>query len=328
MPRFSIIVPVYNVEQYLAECVESVLAQTFTDWEMILVDDGSPDNCPRLCDGWAGKDARIKVVHKKNGGASSARNVGIRESGGEYILFLDSDDFYNDKDALKTFDDKLKENETDVLIFGCTDFNMNTGKTIVSRTGYDLDLIGKHNYIDTLHYLLSSKMIPGAVYIFCSKRQLLNDNNIRFKEGIQDEDYDFVLSVFMSCKAISAIDNPFYSYRNGRLDSVTESSNIKMIYGIEYTVNKWIEKSRHLENNMIKNDLLNYIAFIYSTGFVISGRMDLKTRNHALKVMRKYRHVLKYGYWKKTRLARIAVHIMGMPLFSVLSALYFKLTHI
>ena len=112
MPRFSIIVPVYNVEQYLAECVESVLAQTFTDWEMILVDDGSPDNCPRLCDEWAGKDARIKVVHKKNGGASSARNVGIRESGGEYILFLDSDDFYNDKDALKTFDNKLKENET------------------------------------------------------------------------------------------------------------------------------------------------------------------------------------------------------------------------
>lgn len=328
MPRFSIIAPVYNVEQYLAECVESVLAQTFTDWEMILVDDGSPDNCPRLCDEWAGKDARIKVVHKKNGGASSARNVGIRESGGEYILFLDSDDFYNDKDALKTFDDKLKENETDVLIFGCTDFNMNTGKTIVSRTGYDLDLIGKHNYIDTLHYLLSSKMIPGGPTIFCVKKSIIVNNDIHFKEGIQDEDYDFVLSIFISCQSIGAINDPFYSYRKGRLDSVTGSSNIKMICGIEYTVNKWLEQSQKIHNEMIKKDVLNYVAFIYSTGFVICGRMKRKTRKDALKIMNRYTAVLKYAYWIKPKITFAAVKLLGANLFSVLAAKYFIISHI
>ena len=328
MPRFSIIVPVYNVEQYLAECVESVLAQTFTDWEMILVDDGSPDNCPRLCDEWAGKDARIKVVHKKNGGASSARNVGIRESGGEYILFLDSDDFYNDKDALKTFDNKLKENETDVLIFGCTDFNMNTGKTIVSRTGYDLDLIGKHNYIDTLHYLLSSKMIPGGVYIFCTKRKLILNCGIWFKEGIQDEDYDFILNVFTSCNTLSAIDKPFYSYRNGRKNSVTGTSNLKMIWGTEYAVNHWLDRSKQIENAVIKKDILNYIAFVYSTGFVVCGRMKCKARKEALAIMKKYKFVLQYGYWKKTKIIKWAVRLLGMPLFSVLSVPYFVLTHI
>uniref|UniRef100_UPI00402614F8 glycosyltransferase family 2 protein n=1 Tax=Eubacterium sp. TaxID=142586 RepID=UPI00402614F8 len=230
MPRFSIIVPVYNVEEYLSECVESVVSQTFTDWELILVDDGSPDNCPRFCDEWALKDQRIKSIHKANGGASSARNKGLEVSAGEYVLFLDGDDFYNDKNTLKTFDEKLTASDTDVLIFGCTDFNMNTGETVVSRTGYDIDLIEQGDYFHTMHYLLSNKMIPGGPTIFCFKKSIAVDNSVSFKEGIQDEDYDFVLSIFTSCKSISAIDDPFYSYRKGRADSVTGSASIKMIY--------------------------------------------------------------------------------------------------
>lgn len=328
MPRFSIIVPVYNVEKYLAECVESVLAQTFSDWEMILVDDGSPDQCPRLCDEWAEKDNRIKVVHKENGGLSSARNAGIRHCKGDYLLFLDSDDFYNDKNALKIFNEKLNENETDVLIFGCTDFNMNTGKTVVSRTGYDLDLIAKNNYVDTLHYLLSSKMIPGGATIFCVKRSLIVHNDILFKEGIQDEDYDFVLSIFTACKSITAIDDPFYSYRKGRPGSITGSSNIKMINGIEYTVNKWLERSEKIENAVIKKDVLNYIAFIYSTGFVVCGRMERKKRKEALKIMNKYISVLKFAYWKKPKLAFVAVKLIGTNFFSLAAAKYFQITHI
>lgn len=328
MPRFSIIVPVYNVEEYLSECVESVVSQTFTDWELILVDDGSPDNCPRFCDEWALKDQRIKSIHKANGGASSARNKGLEVSAGEYVLFLDGDDFYNDKNTLKTFDEKLTASDTDVLIFGCTDFNMNTGETVVSRTGYDIDLIEQGDYFHTMHYLLSNKMIPGGPTIFCFKKSIAVDNSVSFKEGIQDEDYDFVLSIFTSCKSISAIDDPFYSYRKGRSDSVTGSASIKMIYGIEYTLNKWIDESEKIENQVLKNDILNYVAFIYSTGFVICGRMKRKQRKEALKIMNKYKSVLNYAYWKKPKTAKFAVEIIGSDLFSVLAAKYFSLTHI
>lgn len=90
--EISIIVPVYNVERYLNQCVESILAQTFTDFELILVDDGSPDNCPALCDAWAKKDPRIWVIHKENGGLSDARNAGMEIAKGEWYLFVDSDD--------------------------------------------------------------------------------------------------------------------------------------------------------------------------------------------------------------------------------------------
>ena len=90
---FSIIVPVYKVESYIKRCVQSLLNQTFHDVEIILVDDGSPDQCPMMCDEFAKEDARIKVIHKKNGGLSDARNVGIEAATGKYIIFVDSDDF-------------------------------------------------------------------------------------------------------------------------------------------------------------------------------------------------------------------------------------------
>lgn len=93
MPEVSIIVPVYNVEKYLKQCIDSILAQTFGDFELILVDDGSPDKCPEICDEYAKKDGRVKVIHKENGGLSSARNAGMKLACGEYILFCDSDDY-------------------------------------------------------------------------------------------------------------------------------------------------------------------------------------------------------------------------------------------
>jgi glycosyltransferase involved in cell wall biosynthesis len=92
MSTISIIIPVYNVELYLNRCIESVLSQTFTDFELILVDDGSPDNSPKMCDEIAQKDSRVVVVHKKNGGLSSARNAGLDIAKGEYVFFIDSDD--------------------------------------------------------------------------------------------------------------------------------------------------------------------------------------------------------------------------------------------
>ena len=92
-PLISVIVPIYNVEKYLARCVDSIVNQTYKNLEIILVDDGSPDLCPQMCDDYAEKDSRIKVVHKKNGGLSDARNAGMAVSTGEYISFIDSDDY-------------------------------------------------------------------------------------------------------------------------------------------------------------------------------------------------------------------------------------------
>ena len=109
----SVIVPVYKVEPYLDRCVASILAQTYPNLEVILVDDGSPDNCPALCDAWAQRDARIRVIHKKNGGQSDARNVGLDAESGAYISFVDSDD-YIAENFIETLYDLLHEYHTDI----------------------------------------------------------------------------------------------------------------------------------------------------------------------------------------------------------------------
>ena len=100
VPLFSIIIPIYNVEKYLVQCIESVLNQDYDDYELILVDDGSPDNCGEICDSYLNKNSNIRVIHKKNGGISDARNTGLKEAKGDYVIFIDSDDYICDNHFL------------------------------------------------------------------------------------------------------------------------------------------------------------------------------------------------------------------------------------
>ena len=113
---FSVIVPIYNIEKYLPRCIDSVLAQSFDDFELILVDDGSPDNCPKICDEYAVKDARIKVIHKENGGLVSARQVGIKKAVGDYVFHLDGDDAVCN-DALESAYKIINETNADIVSF-------------------------------------------------------------------------------------------------------------------------------------------------------------------------------------------------------------------
>ena len=118
MPKFSVIVPIYKVEDYLVKCVDSILAQTFQDFELILVDDGSPDNCPAICDEYAEKDGRVKVVHKLNGGVVSARIVGTEIATGDYICCIDGDDWIHPK-YLEKFFEAIAETKPDMVCCGC-----------------------------------------------------------------------------------------------------------------------------------------------------------------------------------------------------------------
>ncbi|HEL7541574.1 TPA: glycosyltransferase, partial [Enterococcus faecalis] len=120
MPKISIIVPVYNVEKYLEKCVRSILAQTFTDFELILVDDGSPDSSGAMCDQFAEQDERVKVIHKENGGLSDARNAGIEIATGEYLGFVDSDDYIAD-DMYELLYTNIVKEDADLSICGIYD---------------------------------------------------------------------------------------------------------------------------------------------------------------------------------------------------------------
>ena len=115
---YSVIVPIYKVEKYLEKCITSILNQSFTDFELILVDDGSPDSCPQICDNFALKDSRIRVIHKKNGGLVSARNIGIQAAKGDYICYVDGDDWIHKDMLSEIYKDSIQKYSPDMIIFG------------------------------------------------------------------------------------------------------------------------------------------------------------------------------------------------------------------
>lgn len=200
MKLISIIVPVYKVEVYLQRCVESVLSQTYKDWELILVDDGSPDNCPQICDDYALKDCRIKVIHKENGGLSSARNEGLHLACGTYIMFLDSDDYIHSQ----TLQDVLAlatENNADIVQFSFIRGNAGTFPLIEKSKSpriYD-------NY--SIFHSTDQKVISCAKLY---KRDLWD--GINFPVGKVNEDDATTWKLYYRASRVVYIDTPYYYY--------------------------------------------------------------------------------------------------------------------
>ncbi len=200
MKLISIIVPVYKVEPYLHRCVESVLTQTYTNWELILVDDGSPDDCPRICDEYAEKDKRVKVIHKANGGQSDARNHGLDIASGEYIMFLDSDDFIHTNMLKKMLDVSLQE---DADIVQCTFIR---GSEDVFPTINENSSLHRFDNHCIFHSSRQKVIMWAKLY----KKNLLND--FRVPVGICYEDDASTWMLYYKAKKIVVLDIPYYYY--------------------------------------------------------------------------------------------------------------------
>lgn len=194
-PKISVIVPVYNVEKYLPKCIDSILQQTFTDFELLLIDDGSPDNSGKICDEYAAKDSRIRVFHKENGGASSARNLGLDYAKGEWIAFSDSDDYVSPaylEDMAKYIISKSS------LVI--SEYNMKGKNALQLTTCY---LTG----IEAIQYYFEKKVskLSGPVSKLYN-RSILKKNNIRFPIGIHmGEDAIFILRYLNVVNGISFV---------------------------------------------------------------------------------------------------------------------------
>lgn len=208
-PFLSIIVPVYKVEKYLAKCIDSILVQSYSDFELILVDDGSPDNSPQICDEYASRDSRIRVFHKKNEGVGIARNTGIDNASGQWILFLDSDD-YIDQGYLKKGVNEINNNENlDAVIFPNRKDNKETGESVI------IDNILKNDcQIDSNQMFHSSELFEWSSCIYSKfyKRQLLDAHFIRFANTPVYEDVLFNMAYFMNARRIRYIDTCYYHY--------------------------------------------------------------------------------------------------------------------
>lgn len=234
-PLVSIIIPVYNIEKYLEECVESVLNQTFDNYEIILVDDGSTDHSGNICDNLSLQNHKIKTYHKKNGGLSSARNYGIKNSEGKYVIFLDSDDYWVNKEILSLFIKKAEENHLDVVRGEYLD--VDDKKNIQNIP----DISKKYIFEDKVFssFEMIKEVINGRYFsgLFFYKRESLG--NLLFDEERKfQEDIDFEIRYFSKNVRCGYIPIHFYAYRHRensiittpRLINVTDSFSLTDIF--------------------------------------------------------------------------------------------------
>lgn len=207
-PKLSVIVPIYNVEEYLPHCIESVLAQTFTDLELILIDDGSTDNCPQICDEYAGKDERIRVIHQSNQGVSMARNAAMKMARGLYIAFVDGDDFIF-PDAYEPMVREMETHQLDILAGSCCRM-----------------IDGQIRYYDSFKRTFPNRVYPGTDFMYlCLKqgfmgtgcwlnmydRKFLLDNRLFFQD-VMHEDELWIPPVFFKAQRVKYMDSAFYIY--------------------------------------------------------------------------------------------------------------------
>ncbi len=231
----SVIIPVYNVEKYLNRCIESVANQTYKNLEIILVDDGSSDSCPQICDKWAKKDSRIKVIHKKNGGVSSARNAGLDISNGHYLSFVDSDDWLETNAFEKLI--KLAEPQSMVV------FNVffETCKNSYKKFHFDTVVIQDSNSIicDTImgNYGWTSCWNKLYDLYLIKNKHLYFDENLRI-----GEDYLFIYQYASVVKKVLLTNEAFYHYYTERSDSAMNS------FSLEY-YNRWKVTERILQDD-------------------------------------------------------------------------------
>lgn len=305
----SVIVPVYNVEKYLERCVKSIAAQTYKDLEILLIDDGSTDKSGKMCDDFQQTDSRIKAFHKQNGGLSDARNYGIEHSAGEFISFVDSDDYIDGK-MLETLHRLITENDADLAV--CSAMDVFEGKEVTQvKEIKEFNL----NKVESYKYMLRGDGIPSA----CNKlykRQTVGD--VRFPVGKLYEDGFFTPQILKRVEKTAVTSKPMYYYFR-RADSITTKPFRKGDLDVIEAYDKCVKQVKEL-----CPEALPYAEFRYRNAYF--NVLDKMLMRDDCKEIPEYKQVVKYlkkhtvqivkdpGFGKMRKIAAVALKF-SVPLY-------------
>jgi glycosyltransferase involved in cell wall biosynthesis len=309
-PLISVIIPVYKVEKYLRKCVESIMQQKFTGFELILVDDGSPDNCPAICDEYSRKDERIKVIHKVNGGISDARNAGMAVAQGDFIMFMDGDDYWEGSSFLDKLTERIKSNSADVTLYGTKNLNYLTGEEHVIRSNYDVSAL-RSNRDNAIRSLFKTRQFPRTAWVLAVRKKLIIENQLYFVKGIKSEDVDWLINVFLRARSFDAVNDAFYIYVTNRPEAATLFVDTGNVKGIFHSLNRWMPVLE-ADNNPVNRLLLSYLATQYIISLLGFAQLPENEKRKLMPEMRQYRSVLRYADNPRTLVSKAVVHLLGI----------------
>lgn len=302
MIKLSVIIPVYNVKEYLDQCMESVLQQECAcDLEVILIDDGSTDGSELICDKYSFKDSRVKVIHKENGGLSSARNLGIDESSGDYIAFLDSDDFWM-FDSLNCFIKTEQETHADIILGGVIQYHQRNKLYYKYPNNITIKLQDMTKEDAIKEILKPSNKFKWQVWKSFYKTELIKGNKLYFVDGLSFEDIEWNPKVFFMAKSIASFHQIFICYRIQREGSITidPTKRIKRLQDMLQAVTSVTNFFHKVEiNDDIKAAFFTNLSETYYYSFL---RQTLLTDFTSVQLLKQQEFLLDYNQGKGSKI--------------------------
>ena len=325
MMKLSIIIPVYNVEQYLHSCVQSVITQTYQDLQVILVNDGSTDSSGVLCDQLAQQDSRIQVVHKTNGGLSDARNAGLRVATGEYVAFLDSDDVYLLNDGLEQLMALAQAEQPDVLLFQAVDVYPHHQ---TARKAYDVDYMATHSGVEVFAQLVRTQSFNMSACFQLIRRELLEQHQIYFEKGLLSEDIDWSLRLWKYVQRVRAINLPMYGYQH-REGSISTTYTIRNLRSYKHIFAKFVqlynERIVDAATELYWKTTMGYLAQMYTSCLYAYGQIARKDKSEAYAILKRYATLLEHSISIKSERVVLLKRYIGLCMTVEVFALYGKI---
>ena len=326
-PLFSIVIPVYNTVRELERCVNSITVQKYSDFEVILVDDGSTDGSGELCDRLSARDDRIRTIHKENGGCSEARNTGIRAAQGEYLMFVDSDDMWDDENALGDIAEIIAEQkQVDVVCFGVAIYNEDGSLVKVRKP--TLPEHADQSKAGLLKHLIFTNQYFSASYVKVLSRRLVFEKDLFFVGGLlSGEDIEWSARVMVLCDALAIYPSAFYKRIQRSEGSITAAIGKKNIMDILSSIESGVAYAeKYSEDEKLLALYREYWAYQYAMliGLAPVMKEDADFETVMLR-MEKLAWLLKYDNVRKVRLVRICKKVVGLRLTSELLSRYYRI---
>ncbi|MDR2406563.1 MAG: glycosyltransferase [Bacteroidales bacterium] len=321
IPLVSIIIPVYNTERYLSDCITSVLSQKYTDFECILVDDGSTDRSCVLCDEFAAKDKRIQVIHKENGGLSEARNTGLYRARGSYVMFMDSDDFWSGGYVLSGLVSLFNGTMSyDFIQFNCCYYYTRKQK-YKAWPQYPDSMNGCRSKNKKIIELISCGQFPMSACLKIIKKEFLIKNNIHFIRGIISEDVPWFLELLYKSNDFLFVNGYYYVYRKQVNNSISSSFSEKRyrdLYNIVVSETETIKN--RCDDTELQNALLSFMAYEYCILMGMLRFFHPSRRREEMSKLKKYVWLFKYSLHPKVNAVK---KVLGLAGFRITSCLLF-----
>lgn len=316
--KVSFVITVYNVAKYLHQCVRSILQQSYQNIEVILVDDGSKDESPEICDVFKNIDNRIRVIHKENGGLSDARNAGLLQAIGDYIIFVDGDDFWISTDSLRKLVDLAnKDTDLDFIGFNCNYYYPDSNK-MTAWVLYEEDLANPTDKDKVTTALVKSGTFPMSACLKMMKRSFLIDNGLFFKKGQIAEDIPWFINVLDATRRCRFVNEYVYAYRQNVVGSISNSNNRRSFNSL-FDIFK--TELNIIDNRSFSNDarraLKSFLAYEYCILLTYKG-IDKETRRE----LHEYKEILSYDLNPKIKKAKKIYNIYGIKATEMALSIY------